>query len=415
MPRHSLRRLRLPVRSTRQRSRLAIEPLEDRAVPANNLTIVDASVDDSAFVDVKTTGQTITISTKVPDAELSIATLQSALANAGPNIRDVVVTTDVAPGGTDGDQAGDIAWDATLAGDLDFTGFGTQKTLTFQTVAGTGAVGDITLTAVAFLNGGTDDRINLAFDTSETNGNVTFQDAGLGSSSVVYSAEAVADLIVTAGTGAFHFTDNGIDIGAADAGGLVLIKAGDVLISHQGGLTAQAVVIEPDTFTLTDGSGLFATGVLSIIADTTATVGDNAGMAAGLQLGLTAPQVTLGASFLTADSSLGVGGSTSLDMIGTSLVAGTIAVVGGTTLRVVGGDVTLAGVNMDAPGDLEISGTSSLNIDTADFVVGSNTSLTGGPATISGMNLQSGDSVSIEPRLLILRIRPSSPEWARSS
>src|SRR5262245_47790758 len=85
-----------------RRSRLAFEQLEDRAVPANDITIVAAGVDDSAFIDVKTTGQTTTISPKVPSASLSLTTIQNALADASPNVRNVVVTTSVPNTGTDG-------------------------------------------------------------------------------------------------------------------------------------------------------------------------------------------------------------------------------------------------------------------------------------------------------------------------
>src|SRR5262245_23737565 len=83
-----------------RRHRLTIEPLEDRAVPANEMTIVAAG--DSASIDVKTTGQTTTISAKEPGATLSLATIQDALADASPNLRNVVITTEVPNTGTDG-------------------------------------------------------------------------------------------------------------------------------------------------------------------------------------------------------------------------------------------------------------------------------------------------------------------------
>jgi len=399
MPLPSRRRLRLASCSKHRRSRLTIEALEDRAVPANNLTIVDASVDDSAFVDVKTTGQTTTISTKVPDAELSIATLQAALADIGPNVRNVVVTTDVANGETDGDQAGDIVWDATLTGDLDFNGFGTRKTLTFQTVAGAGAVGDITLTAVAFLNNGTDDHINLVFDTSDTDGSVTLQDDGAGSGTVVYSAEAIVDFTVTAGSGAFHFTDNSVDIGAADVAGAVSISAGDVFISHQGGLTAGTdLTITADMFALTDGSGLLATNNVSVTAATTATVGDNAGMTAGVHLTVAAPDVTLGAAILTTetlDGDLTVAGSTSVSATLTQFTVGR-------NLGVSGGDVGLVGISATATGGLAIFGSSSIGIDFADLVISGNTFVTGGAVDISGMNLQNSGDVSIVGTTMVI-------------
>jgi hypothetical protein len=372
----------------RRRRTLILESLEDRAVPANNITVVDASVDDSAFIDVKRTGQTITISTKLPDAQLSIETIRAALADPTPAIRNVVITTDVANGGTDGDEAGDIVWDDSVAGSLDFTGFGTGRTLTFETVDGTGATGNVTLTGVAFLNAATDDQISLEFDTTATNGNVTF-DSNVGNT-VIYSAEAVLDLTVNDGSGAFNFADSGFLISAADAGGAVSITAGDVFISHLGGLTAGAdFTVTADTFTLADGSGLLATGNLTIATTATATVGDNTGLTAETgAVSITAADLTIGSAFLTAGGDLTANGASSVIMQFTQPNAGG-------NLTISGGDLSLTGLTVASSGDTHISGTSSVGIDFLDLFVTGDASISGGAAAISALNLAAGGSVSI--------------------
>src|SRR5688572_3233805 len=60
-------------------ARLAVQALEARDVPANNLTVVAHGVNDSAFVEVSTQGQSITIETRGPNAIVSLDTIEAAL------------------------------------------------------------------------------------------------------------------------------------------------------------------------------------------------------------------------------------------------------------------------------------------------------------------------------------------------
>jgi len=423
---------RRPIRSARHRP-LMIDALEDRTVPANNLSVVgDILLETNINVSPVTAG-TITISTTDADAAVSLETLQNALTN--PQATRIVVTSAVAGGGTDADQAGEITWDASLEGSLDFTGFGTGKTLTFRTVAGPSATGAIALTAVAFLNAGTADQINLEFDSSAANGDVSFQDDGF--TTVVYSAEAVNNLTVTAGTGAFNFLDTGFNIGGADAAGAVSISAGAILIAHQGDMSAgTAMTITGDNFNLSDGAGLFAKGNVAITAAATAAFGNNANVTADGNATITSGDIDAQSSFFAPTGDLTLSASTSINLFGAQLTpGGSLSAAGGTVsgfladfsaggaMLVTGttsvdlsattisgvnsvslnggamnqfgntisslGDVTIGGtavdltfttVSADTDGDISVSG-SSVNLDSADLVAGGNLSVAG-PATV---------------------------------
>ncbi|HKB06443.1 MAG TPA: hypothetical protein VKD90_29885 [Gemmataceae bacterium] len=391
------RRPSIPAR----RSRLAIEPLEDRAVPANSLFIADHATADEK-IDVDTVGTTTTIATLGGGAVLSLTTIEAALQD--PAVTNVVVTTAVAAGGTDDDEFGNIDWDESLIGEsLDFTNFGTGKTLTFRTAAGDSAIGNINLIGVHFLNSGTDDQISLTFDSSAANGIVTFDTSGPGSNTVIYSAEAVHDLTVNAGTGDFVFHDDGKLIGAADTGGAVSISAGTVDISHQGGLTAGATMSVSGTEILLDiGTGLLATGNLSVTG-TSSVSADTGGLTSETgALTVTAPDVTLTQMILLADGDLTVTGDNSVQLTTSGFSEATssrgdVRITGGTVdlpatfLRADTGNVTVSGTDVTTEmgvqanfGVLTITGTNSvvLTNTTCDFADG--LTITGGTVTLNG-------------------------------
>ncbi|MBO0697545.1 MAG: hypothetical protein J2P46_04060 [Zavarzinella sp.] len=431
---------RQPAASAR-RPRLAIEPLEDREVPANSILITGHAGPD-VNINVSTVGTTTTIATTDGSAFLSLSTIETALKN--PAVTNVIVTTDVAAGGSDADEFGDIDWDATdnttVNGDqLDFTGFGTGKTLTFRTAAGASALGNINLGAVRFLNNGTDDQISLVFDTSAPDGSVTF-DAGInpGSGTVIYSAEAVKDLTVAAGdtNGAFTFHDDGGTIGAADAGGNVSITAGTVDISHQGGLTAGAgmkvqatgstTIDTPDggKVLLDIGTGLLATGDLTVTGNV-AVVANTGGLTSETgALTVTAPSVTLTQMILQAAGDLTVSGSTSVELTTSGFSeatssSGNVRITGGTVdlpdtfLRADNGNVTVSGTDVTAAmsvqadfGVLTITGTNSVSLTntTCDGVKG--LTITGGTVTLDNetdMLLEDGGDIVVTGTDVTLR------------
>jgi hypothetical protein len=353
----SARRFTLRPSKRIRRANLAIETLEVREVPANNITIVAGATDVNIEVQQQGNSPTVTIRTTGGDAQLSLGTLEGVLSD--PDVREVTVTTDAKNPPADDDQAGNIVWNVMTAGSLDFTGFGGGKVLIFETVDGTNAVGDITLTAVEFDNGLGDDQISLVFDTSATNGDIRFQDNGI--AAVTYFAESVKDLTINAGQGSFEFSDNGTNISAADAGGAVSITAGDVTISHLGGLTAVGplsitssgeVVLEP-------GTGLYAEGDLTITATGAVAVGPDGlfgppGLTAlGGALTISGSSVSLNNVVVTASDGFSVNGTTSV-----TLTSGAYDVQGDVSITSVG-PVNLDGVAMPAletVGDMTISG-----------------------------------------------------------
>lgn len=404
-----------------RRSRLAIEPLEDRAVPANSIILVDHNTADVNIDVSPVVNGTVTIQTTDGSALLSLATIEAALTN--PAVTNVVVTTAVAPGGNDADEFGNIEWDETaISEDLDFTGFGTGKTLTLRTVApgpdDVSTLGNINLTAVHFLNNGTDDQINLVFDASAPDGSITFGTDGAGSTTVIYSAEAVNDLTVIAGdtNGAFTFHDDGATIGAADAGGNVSMSGATVDISHQGGLTAVGTMSVSATDILLDiGTGLDPGGDLTLTA-TDAISADSGALASDSgAASVTAPSVTLTQMILQAAGDLTVSGSKSVELTTSGFSeatssSGNVRITGGTVdlpdtfLRADNGDVTVSGTDVTAAmsvqadfGVLTVTGTNSVSLTntTCDFVNG--LTITGGTVTLDNetdmLLLDGGDIV----------------------
>src|SRR4051794_34641946 len=127
-----------------RRPPLVVRPREDRLAPANNLALTDGP---SVNVSVLSSGTQTQITTLGPDAALNVGDLVLALAQS--KIQQVTVSTAVGPGGTDGQQAGSITYDGAAASDLDLGAVGEQKTLLFQTAAGTNATGGITFNGVS--------------------------------------------------------------------------------------------------------------------------------------------------------------------------------------------------------------------------------------------------------------------------
>ncbi|HKB04575.1 MAG TPA: hypothetical protein VKD90_20295 [Gemmataceae bacterium] len=372
------RRARPARHSLRTRRRLAFDSLEERAVPANNLTIEPVGFNDKDFIRVQSNGPTTTIRTKAPDAHLSLTTIQEALQDAGA--RTVIVTSDVAngQGANNGHQAGNITWDAAAVGSLNFNGFGTGKTLIFRTVDEQGAVGDITLSAVEFINGGSDDQISLEFDSSDPGGNITFQSAGALTPTVMFGAEAVRELTVTAGTGAFSFTDGGF-FTPGDVGGDISISAGSVNIAHSSGLTAtgSVSVTSAGAVTLASGTGLLAHGNLSITAGAAVNAADGGLTSETAAVAVSGTVVNLDNLFVTAPGGLTVAGSTSVTLSGGTFdLGGDVSITGGTVSLA---NLALSGQAVD---DVTVSG-SALTLDGVFLAAGDQLTLTG-PATVQG-------------------------------
>ena len=366
--------------------KLRVESLEERAVPANNLTIVAGTTDTNISIQPGN-GSTITIFTRGDNAQLSIGTLQSQLQDT--NRVNLIVTTDV-KNGTPGSQAGTIIWDAATAGSLDFTGFGSGKTLTFETVAGNSATGHITLTGVQFQNGGSGDQISLNFDTSAINGNVTFQPAGAGAGAqtVGFSAAAVKDLMVASGTGAFSYTDSGTATPAKVAGA-ISISAASMSFDLFDGLVAGGSLSLTSTgaVTLASGTGLIAVGDLSITAGGAVSASNDALTADGGAVSISGTAVSLNNMAVTAPGGLTVAGTTSVTLSdGNYDMLGVVSITGGT--------IDLTNVVLPSTGDVALTGT-SISLDTSVIGAGNGLTLTG-PVTVQGMvELQAGTNMAV--------------------
>lgn len=366
--------------------KLRVESLEERAVPANNLTIVAGSTDTNILIGPGN-GSTITIFTRDGDAQLSIGTLQSQLQDT--NRVNLIVTTDV-KNGQPGSQAGTIIWDAATAGSLDFTGFGSGKTLTFETVAGNNATGHITLTGVQFQNGGSGDQISLNFDTSAINGNVTFQPAGAGAGAqtVGFSAAAVKDLMVASGTGAFSYTDSGTAT-PAEVAGAISISAASMTFDLIDGLVAGGPLslTSAGAVTLASGTGLIAVGDLSITAGGAVSASNDALTADGGAVSISGTAVSLNNMAVTAPGGLTVAGTTSVTLSdGNYDMLGVVSITGGT--------IDLTNVVLPSTGDVALTGT-SISLDTSVIGAGNGLTLTG-PVTVQGtVDLQAGTNMAV--------------------
>ncbi|HKB05139.1 MAG TPA: hypothetical protein VKD90_23140 [Gemmataceae bacterium] len=328
-------------RTARRSVRLFVESLDERIAPANNLTVVAAAGTTTNVTSTLDAGSgTLTLSATGPGAQLKITDIQDAMKTAGVT-RVVVTTADAA-----GPEDGDISW-AAAAGNLDFNGFGTGRTLALR------AAGDIHLTDVYFLENGANSA-RLEFDTMAGNGDVAFH-AGP-TNSVLFDQQAVAALTVNAGTGTFTYEDAPVPAGFsyARAAGDITITAGQVVLNNRaqaghGGWTAGgAMTVSAPAVHL--AANFDATGALTVSGDAIELGG---GLAAGGPLTVSGPVTLVG------DSALGRPAGDPRPATPVVTVAGTVngpfalnlnatAVsltqsVGGTTpltaVRFVGGDV----------------------------------------------------------------------------
>ena len=405
-----------------RRARLAVQSLEDRAVPANSIFLADRAT-DSLNIHVETVGDTTTISTTNASATLSLKTIEDAL-TADPAVKHVIVTTAVTiidpEVDADAQEAGDIFWDGAIVGDqLDLTvngGTGTDKTLTFRTVPnsdpGTPATGLIVLTGVLFDNSATADTISLVFDSSQVGGAVSFGDV-LGAPTVLYTSAAVRDLTVDAGAGDFVFYHDGAAT-AADAAGAVSVTAGLVDVSLPYSMTAGGdLTISATQVTLANGTGLSAGGDLTVTGTDSLSATSATFEAPTGAMTLSGGVVTLTDMILRADGDLTVSGDTSVDLTNqfgepVESFNGNIAVTGGTVslpftdLYTETGGITVSGTDVSGwvsfycpDGPLAITGTSSVNLTnaTADTVAG--VTVTGGTVSLNGVAfllLEGGDA-----------------------
>ena len=234
---------------------LTVEGLESRVVPANTITMVN-DLTPSLNIDTTTVGTTLTYSTTAANAQLSIADIEAGLRTFG--VTAVVVSTAVAAGGTDGGQTGDIVWDlATVGRNLDFTNFGTGKTLALRTDA-TATRGDIDLTGLTFA-GSFGNGAAFAFDAAGPGGAVRF----LGT--VAFDPTAFASSIeaLTVAAGAFSY-----NAGQANVVGNISISAAAIALSNidltgNGSLVAGGNVTLTGPVTLLDHIRVRATGPAS--------------------------------------------------------------------------------------------------------------------------------------------------------
>lgn len=197
--------------------------LEERAVPANDLLVVD-DLTPSLNVEIKKTGNTINIRTTDAGAQVSVTDIRDALLR--PGVKTVVLSTAVAPGETDANENGDLFWDASSV--LNFTGINKGVTLRLETDSGA-AVGDILLDGTGLV-GTVQDTFNLEIDSSGPGGNVSFLASLF--APVNINLPGASDITIDAGTGNFTFQD-GIFDSTLLAGGALTITAANLDLGSQ--------------------------------------------------------------------------------------------------------------------------------------------------------------------------------------
>lgn len=207
-------------RTTLSPRTLTLTTLEDRAVPANNLTVVD-DLTGSSNIDIQTTGSTVTIRTSGANAEVAIGDIQTELLK--PGVTTVVLTTqaDIPPNDTN--QAGSLEWDEGIVGSpLDLTGLGTGKMLRLETHS-SATVGEIKLTDFS-VQSFTNDTLSFEFDSSAANGDVSFLTSGFAPVSFNLPGTG-GNVAIKAGTGTFNYLGGGFS-GSINAGGNLTVGAG---------------------------------------------------------------------------------------------------------------------------------------------------------------------------------------------
>jgi hypothetical protein len=389
--------------NSQRKSTLRIELLESREVPAHNLTIVAGSTDSNILVGPGG-GSTVTIFTKGNDAQLSLGTIQSTLQQA--NTQSVIITTDV-KNGQQGSQPGNIVWDSATAGNLSLAGIGTGKSLTFTTVSGNSAVGNITLTGVQFQSSG--NQLSLAFDSHDVNGAVTFQAGGSGT--VGLNAIAVKDLTVFSGTGAFSYADGGTAT-PANVGGAVSITSGPVNLNLVNGLTALGpiAITASGSVTIANGTDVSASGDLTISATSSLTASNAALTASGGALSVAGTIVGLSNIDYDAPTGLTVTGTTSITMgDGSFAVGGPVALTGGTIgltnvtlptaftvgdVTVNGTTVTMNNVTVNSARSISVTGT-AINTSKLILTADGNVDVNGPVTAVSGFELDAGGNVGV--------------------
>jgi hypothetical protein len=209
-----------------RRRRLSVQSLEERAVPANNLTITNDPT--STNVAVSFANGVGTIATTGADARLSLSTLRGAMQGAWA--RWVFITTAADSPADDALQAGSIEWPAGT-GNPDLSGFEIRFQLVFRTAAGPNAVGNIDLAGVTF-DDPTARDISLTFDSSATNGAITLHDDGVSS---VEFGPAISQVSLKAGTGTVTLEDNGGGSAPRHMDASLSVSGGNVNIQNPAG------------------------------------------------------------------------------------------------------------------------------------------------------------------------------------
>ena len=153
----------MPLQSQLRKSRLSLDTMEERLVPAFNLTIDgDVASNTNITVDTSTLPGTTIFRANASGAILDVDAIESALATG--NVR---ITT-----GTGGAQAGTIQWLATSIGDdLDYFDAPIRDLRLVPDASST--VGSVTIDSIQFNLG---DNLNLIIDTTSptTDGAISF-------------------------------------------------------------------------------------------------------------------------------------------------------------------------------------------------------------------------------------------------
>jgi hypothetical protein len=284
-------------RPIRRSSRpLVFQSLEDRLPPANNLAITQVFSSNVVFI---TSGSTATVKTTGPGAVVDIDDIETHLRN--PAITEVVLTTEVNTGGTDGGEAGNFTWDQfSLPGNtLDFTGFGFGKTLTIRPDPAS-PLGQVTILGSQFGTNATGENLNITIDTSGVTsatpgaGDVRFLNTFFGGD--VSFGPDVANFIVTA-SGIIEYQDGANAIGIDVSNHVVLTTPDTITFANTGGISAGGdLTIGGSNVTISGGSTLEAGGEVRVAGTGAIQLGGINLTAAAGPLTVTGGTVTMGST-----------------------------------------------------------------------------------------------------------------------